>query len=199
MLTLDWTSTGNGVAPICSNRGSIANFKAQLDSVCNVNQSNMDFKKNVLTTTDDVTFYQYSRCNSFAYSQYGSIHRGSTGTPPFYTGLQTYFPDPYDYNELTATYCAIYVDDGASVGKLKFDTNYRLLCMDVDGPDGPIKPFGYGIRRDGKIATGLRADWWLEREITKKETDCCPKALKNAPLVSGAVDLCDTSDTVCTE
>lgn len=70
------------------------------------------------------------------------------------------------------------------------DFIYHPLCIDIDGIEGPIKPFGYGIRTDGKIKAGARADWWLKRDITKKETDCCPKALNDAGL-------CDTNDTVC--
>ena len=70
------------------------------------------------------------------------------------------------------------------------DYFYQPFCIDIDGIEGPIKPFGYGIRTDGKIKAGARADWWLKRDITKKETDCCPKALNDAGL-------CDTNDTVC--
>ena len=70
------------------------------------------------------------------------------------------------------------------------DYFYHPFCVDIDGIEGPIKPFGYGIRTDGKIKAGARADWWLKRDITKKETDCCPKALNDAGL-------CDTNDTVC--
>ncbi len=70
------------------------------------------------------------------------------------------------------------------------DILYSAFCIDIDGIEGPIKPFGYGIRTDGKIKAGARADWWLKRDITKKETDCCPKALNDAGL-------CDTNDTVC--
>ncbi len=74
---------------------------------------------------------------------------------------------------------------------------YSLHCIDIDG-DGPIKPFGYGVRYDGKILNGMRADWWLSRDITKKETDCCPLSLKNALDRDGnAINLCDDSDTVC--
>ena len=145
----------------------------------------------ILTTTDNVTFYESGYLN---YSFGASV---TVSTSFGYSGPVSYYPDPYDYNDLARTYCAIWVDHGASVGKLKFDTNYRLLCMDVDGPDGPIKPFGYGIRRDGKIATGLRADWWLEREITKKEPDCCPLSAAQYNASGNTVNLCDTGDTLC--
>ena len=57
---------------------------------------------------------------------------------------------------------------------------------------GKILPFGVAVRGDGTIYTSSRADWWLERDITKKETDCCPKTLSDNSL-------CDTDDTVCAE
>ncbi len=73
-----------------------------------------------------------------------------------------------------------------------FDVSYQIVCMDIDGVDGPIKPFGYGVRSDGKIVSGLRARWWLQRDITKKETDCCPVNLNTNGF-------CDTNDTICAE
>ena len=76
---------------------------------------------------------------------------------------------------------------------------YETFCMDIDGFDGPIKPFGFGIRSDGKILTGARADWWLKRDITKKETDCCPAELKNVTLYGGTYDFCDDNVSVCAE
>ena len=72
----------------------------------------------------------------------------------------------------------------------------NIMCIDVDGA-GPIKPFGYGIRADGKIAPGARATWWLSRDITKKETECCPKSLAEATSGTGTINLCDTNDTIC--
>ena len=79
-----------------------------------------------------------------------------------------------------------------------FDTAVYPICIDIDG-FGPINGFGYGIRRDGKIFNGLRAEWWLSRDITKKETDCCPKSLAEASNGASTINLCDTDDTVCAE
>lgn len=39
--------------------------------------------------------------------------------------------------------------------------NYKVFCMDVDGIGYGEAPFGYGIRVDGKVLTGARADEWL--------------------------------------
>ena len=57
------------------------------------------------------------------------------------------------------------------------DTAYKVLCMDIDGvPDNATKddcvnecPFGFGIRADGKIFNGAKADEWLEKSISQKD------------------------------
>ncbi len=103
------------------------------------------------------------------------------------SGLFIYEPNPawlgysvmkYCGSSYNPARCNIYTDDDNST-----------YCIDIDG-EGGILPFGIGIRPDGKISTGKRADWWLSRDITKKETDCCPAALNTEGL-------CDTTDTVC--
>ena len=42
---------------------------------------------------------------------------------------------------------------------------YKVFCIDVDGLNKGEDPFGYGIRVDGKIITGARADSWLAKSI----------------------------------
>ena len=57
-----------------------------------------------------------------------------------------------------------------------FDRIYKVFCIDIDGtPNGATSnncvnecPFGYGIRADGKILTGKRADEWLAREVNEE-------------------------------
>ena len=57
-----------------------------------------------------------------------------------------------------------------------FDRIYKRICVDIDGvPENATAddcvnecPFGYGIRADGKILTGARADEWLEREVNEE-------------------------------
>lgn len=49
-----------------------------------------------------------------------------------------------------------------------FDRSYKLFCMDVDGIDSGEEPFGYGIRADGKILLGKRAQEWLNKSIQEK-------------------------------
>lgn len=43
-------------------------------------------------------------------------------------------------------------------------TTYKIFCIDVDGT-GPEAPFGYGIRRDGKIMYGTRAQEWINKSV----------------------------------
>ena len=42
---------------------------------------------------------------------------------------------------------------------------YKIFCIDIDGIGNGEDPFGYGIRYDGKIMNGKRADEWLEKDI----------------------------------
>ncbi len=47
----------------------------------------------------------------------------------------------------------------------KVPAYYAVVCMDVDGPGGE-PPFGFGIRRDGKVFAGTHAKEWLEEGTT---------------------------------
>jgi len=83
-----------------------------------------------------------------------------------------------------------------------FPTQYKVVCLDIDEVGQGTKPFGYGVRADGKVLTGARTDWWLSRDITKKEVDCCPLNLKTgASLAAGYAtsDYCDADVPVCAE
>jgi len=56
-----------------------------------------------------------------------------------------------------------------------FDIVYKIFCIDVDGiPDNATTtdcknecPFGYGVRADGRILNGKRADEWLTKGFQK--------------------------------
>jgi len=49
-----------------------------------------------------------------------------------------------------------------------FLANYKIFCIDIDGIDNGESPFGYGIRIDGKLLAGPRAQQWLEREVNEE-------------------------------
>jgi len=46
---------------------------------------------------------------------------------------------------------------------------YKTFCIDIDGLNKGEEPFGYGIRFDGKIQHGKRADEWLKKSIQEKD------------------------------
>lgn len=47
------------------------------------------------------------------------------------------------------------------------DAVYKVICFDVDAYGSGERPFGYGIRADGKIIPGKRADDWLLKAAQK--------------------------------
>ncbi len=75
------------------------------------------------------------------------------------------FADPHAPRELI-----LFDDDNG------FDFMYKPICIDIDGihpkatADDCVNecPFGYGIRADGKIVAGARAQQWLEREVNEE-------------------------------
>ncbi|MBQ2984000.1 MAG: type II secretion system protein [Clostridia bacterium] len=156
--------------------------KEKLDQVCQaILRGNFDidtYGLNSVLVADNVLFYGVGKTFGISYA---------SSEDDCYPGFEFPAKDP-----LGKLYC------GDKNGN---DYMYEPICMDIDGFDGPIKPFGFGIRSDGKILTGARADWWLKRDITKKETvDCCPAALGTSFTAFGITDtLCDEADTVCTE
>ena len=117
--------------------------KERLDSVCKASANEAG---EMIVLTDNVIFYETNPITTF----------GIIGVD---TGVSyRSFAGP---NEKS-----IFTDDSG------FDTAYKIFCIDIDGiPNGITDdncinecPFGYGIRADGKILTGKRADEWLERE-----------------------------------
>lgn len=50
-----------------------------------------------------------------------------------------------------------------------FDSIYKIICVDVDGLNEGEDPFGYGIRADGKILNGPRANEWIKKSVQKDD------------------------------
>ena len=46
-------------------------------------------------------------------------------------------------------------------------TRYKGVCIDVDGIKKGEAPFGYGIRVDGRVFVGKRAQEWSKKSIHK--------------------------------
>lgn len=75
--------------------------------------------------------------------------------------------------------------DGSTIqfrDKSGFDAAYKVFCFDVDGIDPKPEagkedvaisepPFGFGIRADGKILSGKRADEWALKSVQKGKGD----------------------------
>ncbi len=61
----------------------------------------------------------------------------------------------------------MYDDFSTSVINSGIETSYVVLCFDVDTADDEIEPFSFGIRADGKVLPGARAQEWLEKEKIK--------------------------------
>ena len=87
----------------------------------------------------------------------------------------------WDENDVVALnkHCAEQNPDYASLCNLRFwkglhkdiygnERLYRTFCMDIDGINKGEEPFGYGIRADGKILLGKRAQEWLNKSIQEK-------------------------------
>ncbi len=94
-----------------------------------------------LILNDGVVFYQTN--------SYGPFGKNNCNTS------QRCFSSP---SEATPTY---YDENG-------FDTSYKMFCVDIDGINTGEDPFGYGIRADGKIFVGARAQEWLERDVNEE-------------------------------
>jgi len=58
---------------------------------------------------------------------------------------------------------------GEHVSTSGFIYSYRIFCFDVDGINKGVPPFGYGIRVDGRILPGARADEWINKSVQSKD------------------------------
>ena len=136
---------------------TIEKSKEEFDKLCQKAAPNIGSE---IVTTDDITYFQASTGDVFG-SQLVSPEENSALTESI---LLRYFSPPSEFP-------ANYSDENG------FDISYKVFCMDVDGiPDDATEtdcknecPFGYGIRADGKILTGKRADEWLEKNIQDKD------------------------------
>ena len=50
-----------------------------------------------------------------------------------------------------------------------FIYSYKTFCIDIDGIGKGEAPFGYGVRVDGKIMNGARAEAWLDGSILQAD------------------------------
>lgn len=77
-----------------------------------------------------------------------------------------YWGMPYDNFSAQEQSGTVTTGPGATLtGYSNVPAYYAVVCMDVDGPGGE-KPFAFGIRRDGKVIAGGRAQEWLKEGTT---------------------------------
>ena len=113
--------------------------KSMLDGACKATASSVGPE---IVATDGVVFYQTSPYHHFA-SSISAVsnvfyHQGCKGGAAQCSSLAI-SPNAY--------------------------TVYKPFCIDVDGIGVGEDPFGYGIRVDGKIVTGARANEWIAKSI----------------------------------
>ncbi len=98
-----------------------------------------------IVTTDDIIFYQVNPAATFGVC-WGPRYNGDDERCLF-DKADLYFQKKSDSD---------YVES---------PDYFKFFCIDIDGINKGEDPFGYGIRVDGKIMTGARADEWLEKSI----------------------------------
>ena len=150
-LDFDWTDSGNRT-PIAVTEESIKNTKLRLDSACKDHITTVapdgdapaGYPAQVeIVTNDGISWWETNPTSFFGHSNKDSNGVSWERFSP---------PDKYPAN---------FPDQNG------FDGIYKVICFDVDEVGKGEDPFGYGIRRDGKILTGARADEWLNKSVQK--------------------------------
>jgi len=139
--------------------------KGWLDSECKALQ-NSSFNPEI-TMADDVVFYRTNPKITFGISTktiYSAWCFNADGTKKDY----------FDTTSCKNTDFEHMLDSDQTFKKTNSDNMliyYADICIDIDGINKGEDPFGYGIRADGKILTGARADEWLEKGFQKGKND----------------------------
>ena len=118
---------------------SLEENKEKLDSFCKKVST-----RNGIQTSDNIIFYEYAPTITFGMSL-AQAHSAAQFTNPDSSDIRNF---------------GEYKPKG-------FDVIYKIFCMDVDGINKGEDPFGYGIRVDGKILYGARAQEWMQKSVQK--------------------------------
>lgn len=141
-VILNGKKFGQSYTPQNPTEEQISAAKDKLDSSCKSGQSKMP-KEIVLN--DGTIFYSTS---AVAFGSQDTTNEDGTRY------VLRFFSPPGQFP-------ANYSDEGG------FDIAYKIFCMDIDDFNKGEDPFGFGIRADGKILTGTRADEWINKSIQK--------------------------------
>ena len=140
--------------------GTLEQAMKYIDAVCKAIEKNT---KEEIVTSDNIYFYQTNAKSPFgiSYKQNQQFFQGSQDC------LTGNFEAPYckeDARLYSSPNGPIYFQDENGMDRV-----YKAFCIDVDGIGKGEDPFGYGIRADGKIILGARAQEWLNKNIQDKE------------------------------
>ena len=126
-----------------SSTGTLEEAKNKLDEYCKrYSNSQID-----ITLNDNVLFYQTSSKAHFGITWAEARNLIADSTDSI-----------YDFRQF-----------GHHLNPNGFDRVHKIYCIDIDGLNQGEDPFGYGIRADGKILNGARADEWLNKTIQDKD------------------------------
>ncbi len=120
--------------------------KAAVDERCKSYQER-NFTKRILSN-DNVSYYavQLLHMGILMKDWYGINSSYCTNNPHVCTDKLRYF-------------------NGGNPDDFGNDRIYAVFCVDIDEFNSGEDPFGYGIRADGKILVGNRAQDWLSKSI----------------------------------
>ena len=142
------TSTGyEDLGNLPGYEGSRYTYKESLDNSCK------KYQKSEIITNDGIIFYQVNPKMTFGIDAHGA--------------RMLYHSDNEDYEDESD-----HKDNrqfGEFIDENGFSRIYKQFCMDIDDINKDEDPFGFGIRQDGKIITGKRADEWMNKEIQKND------------------------------
>ena len=150
---------GTGVNTSCSPE-RITQAKELLDSSCKQIATITDGE---IVTTDNITYFEGNPVWPYGIPWGESLANGD------YDEGKTCM-DVFTEEQCNST-TRLFSDPNGVVFHMDcngFDRIYKVFCMDIDEKDKGEDPFGFGIRADGKILTGARADEWMDKKIQKK-------------------------------
>ncbi len=154
-----------------------------LDYYCKINSSKINPE---IITSDNIIYYQtspketFGAFTNFKYDTPGNKYlframwNGTDGAICEDDGAGSFVCDKTTDGSQEGGWYYYVKEDGTAlhagttpVGK--FYHIYKVFCMDIDDMQDGEDPFGYGIRIDGKIIAGARAQEWLNKNIQDKE------------------------------
>ena len=128
-----------------------------LDMICDMSLS--EFSKPQITTVDNILIWEADPSSHFGIKKTYTLRENET---PYH--YYTLWDGKLSSKDADGNWNSGW-NDHYDVG---FYYAYKGICIDIDEFNNGVAPFGYGIRVDGKIMTGTRAQQWLERNINEE-------------------------------